>query len=131
MNCLSFETPVLCRLLADSPAEIAPGVRGANLLSSRPDRLLDCLAVQVEPQSHSELEYNPDRLYHVFVLKCENDLASVVINGAKIDLKSGDHLVINPDTKFQFINSSLTSTLKLRILFKIHGSRVLRATAAE
>jgi hypothetical protein len=115
----------LYSLIADPGSEIARGVRGTNLLSSRPDRLLDSLAVHVEPQSSTELEYNADRLYHVFVLKCENDLALAVINGAKIDLRSGDHLILNPDTKFQFINSSLTHTLKLRILYKVRDSKVV------
>ena len=113
------------RMISNPGSEIARGVRGTNLLASRQDRLLDCLAVHVEPQSSTELEYNPDRLYHVFVLKCENDLALAVINGAKIDLRSGDHLILNPDTKFQFINSSLTHTMKLRMLFKVRDSRVV------
>jgi hypothetical protein len=93
-----------------------------NILESRASRLVDCLAVQIDPQASSEMDSNPDRLYQVLVLKCENELATVVINGASIPLRSGDHLVLKPNTSFQFINSSLSHPLKLRILFKVRAS---------
>lgn len=106
------------RLLGKPNSELARGVRGVNILESRASRLVDCLAVQIDPQASSEMDFNPDRLYHILVLKCENELATVVINGANMQLRSGDHLVLKPNTSFQFINSSLSHPLKLRILFK-------------
>ena len=99
-------------------AVIGVGVRGVNILDSRDSRLVDCYAVQIDPQSSSEPDFNQDKLYHVLVLKCESDLSSAIINGAKLDLRGGDHIIISPNTKFQFINSSLTHPLKLRILSK-------------
>jgi hypothetical protein len=116
---LSF--PRLFSLLSSDTAKIGEGVRGVNLLGSRDGRLVDCYAIQINPQSSSEPDFNVDKLYHVLVLKCEGDLASAIINGAKLGLRGGDHLIISPNTKFQFINSSLSHPLKLRILSKTNN----------
>ena len=89
-----------------------------KLFEGRPSKNIDCLAFEIAPQTRSPPEVSGGQLFHVFVLKCENDLASFILNGAKLELRSGDHLIIKAGSSFHFTNSSLSTPLKLRILHR-------------
>ncbi len=95
--------------------------------------------MEVDPQKSTTPEKYLSPTAIVFVIQCENDLASFVLNGARMELRPGDHLTIPSGSVFQFINSSLSTTLKLRFIQKLpgrifgvaHGSQVTQEVGAD
>jgi hypothetical protein len=103
---------------ANASSEITPGVRGVKMFEQNPSKSINCFAFDIAPQSSSPYESSGDELFHAFVLQCEPDLASFTLNGAKLQLRTGDHLIIKAGSTFNFSNSSLTISLRLRIVHK-------------
>lgn len=108
-------------VLASDSANVADGVRAARLFDASRSKCLNCIMMEVDPQKSTTPEKYVSPTAIVFVLQCENDLASFVLNGARMELRPGDHLTIPSGSVFQFINSSLSTTLKLRFIQKLPG----------
>ena len=109
------------RVLSESAANVSEGIRAARLFDSNRSKCLNCIVMEVDPQKSTTPEKYVDPTAIVFVLQCENDLASFILNGARMELRQGDHLTIPSGSVFQFINSSLSTVLKLRFIQKLPG----------
>ena len=109
-------------VLSSDSAIVAEGIRATRLFDSSRSKCLLCIMMEVDPQKSTKPEkyINPTAI--VFVLQCEKDLASFVLNGARMELRPGDHLTIPSGSVFQFINSSLSTSLKLRFIQKLPGA---------
>jgi glyoxylate utilization-related uncharacterized protein len=108
-------------VLSSSSSNVSDGIRAARLFDSSRSKCLNCIMMEVDPQKSTSPEKYVSPTAIVFVLQCENDLASFILNGARMELRQGDHLTIPTGSVFQFINSSLNATLKLRFIQKLPG----------
>ena len=105
-----------------SEANIAAGIRAAALFTGpSAGKTLNCIQMEIGPQRSTPPEKHLAATAIVFVTHCEKDLASLVLNGAKMELRSGDHLTIPTGSVFQLINSSLTTNLRIRFVQKTVG----------
>jgi len=107
------------RLLGEAPSTFGEGIRATQLFQDKPSKCISCIMMEIEPQKSTIPEKYLTPTAIVFVLNCENDLASFILNGAKMELRLGDHLTIPTGSVFQFINSSLSTTLRLRFVQKL------------
>ena len=106
-------------MLSSPHCELVTGTRAANVFESKSTNGISCMAIELAPQASTPPEYNGGYSAVVQVVACEDELASFTLNGAKVELRSGDHLNIPTGTKFHFVNSSFTVPLKLRIVRKL------------
>ncbi len=97
-------------------AAVADGIRAANLFGENGAKKVSYLGLDVAPQKSTPLERQEVPTAIVFVLQCENDLAWLVLNDAKMELRMGDHLTIPTGSNFQFVNASLTTPLRMRVV---------------
>jgi len=112
---------IIRSVLTSNSSNVAEGIRAARLFESNRSKCLNCIMMEVDPQKSTTPEKYTSPTAIVFVLQCEKDLASFVLNGARMELRPGDHLTIPSGSVFQFINSSLNTTLKLRFIQKLPG----------
>lgn len=119
---LLFLAPIFLSSFTKAEAQTTPGLRVAQLFEGKPSKCITCIAIELEPQASSEPEYNSGSGSVVHVMACEDELASFTMNGAKMELRTGDHLTIPHGCTFHFTNSSLSVALKLRVLHKIQSS---------
>jgi hypothetical protein len=118
----TIHMPLFFSSLKQSEAHTTPGLRVAQLFEGKPSKCISCIAIELEPQASSEPEYNSGSGAVVHVMACEDELASFTMNAAKMELRTGDHLTIPHGCTFHFTNSSLSVSLKLRVLRKIEAA---------
>ena len=109
-------------VMSASDANIADGIRAAALFTgNKAGKTMNCIQMEIDPQKSTPAEKHHAPTAIVFIIQCEKDLASLVLNGAKMELRPGDHLTIPTGSVFQFINSSLNTNLKIRFVQKQAG----------
>ena len=74
--------------------------------------------MELDPQVSTEAEKNMGPVIAVFVTECDPDMGSLTLNGARMQLQVGDHIIIPSGTTFQFTNSSLEKVLSLRLVHR-------------
>lgn len=107
---------------------LADGIRATKLFGDNGSASVAYLALEVAPQTSTSVETQTSYTSVALVGFCEDGLATLVIDGERLELHSGDHLSIPTGSKFQYVNSSLTTPLKLRIIQKVNPIAPARNT---
>lgn len=102
-------------MAADS-ALVADGIRAVNLFGETGAKKVSYVGLEIAPQKSTAPETQTSPTAVIFILQCDNDLASLILNEARIELRVGDHVTIPTGANFQFINASLTVPLRMRIV---------------